>query len=377
MTQQDRNIAVELETVTTNEAFDALGDAWDDLYRRCPTAPYFVSFDWLRSAWECVAQPNGHELRIVVGRLPDRTVLVWPLVIVGDGVARMLGSDQFEYRDVLVEEHPRRRTWMADAWAHIAGMPDVDSVEIFNVRADSALASLFGPGRLPANSEAYHCVTIDCRADGCWDDYIMTLSKPIRRNLRRQPKRLAAQGDVQWRWFTEPGDIEMATEWLFDRKQAWLDADKSPIAAAAAYGGAQHRLFVRRSSCRAAATGNLVFGGVLVDGQIVGVVLAVRDARALYILYMAYDMAFSSFSPGQIALARAVRSAFDAGLEQVDITIGDADWKHTWANSGYALSNYYLACSIRGRIRSRWQASVLRMTMAAALARIGLPGFIV
>ncbi len=87
---------VKFALVTDSEGLNALEADWRTLHAQSEHAPYFVSFDWMSAAWECVASPNGRQLRVVVGRCGNRVVLIWPLIIYQRGHAYMLGSEKFE-----------------------------------------------------------------------------------------------------------------------------------------------------------------------------------------------------------------------------------------------------------------------------------------
>src|SRR5258708_11739889 len=106
--------AIEFTVVTDDDGFRGLEDDWRRLSDAVGPSHFFQTFDWCWYAWQCVASRFGRRLRILVGRVDQRVVMIWPLMIAGPFL-RLLGSDHGEYHDVLMVPEPERSIWLEAA----------------------------------------------------------------------------------------------------------------------------------------------------------------------------------------------------------------------------------------------------------------------
>src|SRR5207245_1268713 len=118
--------------------FRRLEGDWRRLSEVVDPTHFFQSFDWCWYAWQCLSSKLGRRLRIVVGSVNEQTVLILPLMTAGSFL-RVLGSELFEYRDVLVVPGPQRDVWLRaalDAAKHLGGA----ALLLREVRQDGVLA---------------------------------------------------------------------------------------------------------------------------------------------------------------------------------------------------------------------------------------------
>jgi len=102
-------------TIRESDGFQSLREPWNALWADLDNAQLFSSFDWCWNAWRLIAERRGCELRLVSGWLDGHLVLVWPMMI-DSGVLRMLSSETFEYRDIIVKPSGHASRWVEDAW---------------------------------------------------------------------------------------------------------------------------------------------------------------------------------------------------------------------------------------------------------------------
>jgi CelD/BcsL family acetyltransferase involved in cellulose biosynthesis len=70
---------LEVAVIRDPQAFAALEEEWDDLYRRCPRATPFQSWAWLYTWWEYYGE--GYELRLITVRHEGLLVGIIPLML--------------------------------------------------------------------------------------------------------------------------------------------------------------------------------------------------------------------------------------------------------------------------------------------------------
>ncbi|MEV0978219.1 GNAT family N-acetyltransferase [Streptomyces sp. NPDC049915] len=92
------------ELVTDEEAFAALGAAWEQLYRRCAAATPFQSHAWLHSWWLSYGRPG--RLRLLLVHAGGELVAAAPLMLARRPLPTLvpLGGTISDYADVLLDD---------------------------------------------------------------------------------------------------------------------------------------------------------------------------------------------------------------------------------------------------------------------------------
>jgi hypothetical protein len=127
-------------TVTESSGFQSLRQPWNALWESLEHPSLFSSFDWCWNAWTLVGERRGYRLRVVCGWLDGRLVLIWPMIEDG-GVLRMLTSDTFEYRDLLVAGSEHASRWVEEAWSHLRATTRAGTFVFQNLRPPNALGA--------------------------------------------------------------------------------------------------------------------------------------------------------------------------------------------------------------------------------------------
>jgi starch synthase len=87
---------------------------------------------------------------------------------------------------------------------------------------------------------------------------------------------------------------------------------------------------------REAAAGRLAIYLGMIGDQPASVIFTLRAGRILGYWVPRFDPAFERFRPGHLLLRELVASAYaDPGLEEVDLLLGDHEYKRRWSSSSY------------------------------------------
>src|SRR5918997_253014 len=176
--------------VRDTEGFASLREEWDDLYRSCPSATPFSSWEWLYSWWE-VYREDSYTLRLVtlrnesgllVGLLPLMAARRGRLVLLGDSAKAFYWYIMTPYKDVLVREGWEEEVAKAAARA-LEEMGGWHVADLQELMPHSAAWHIFrewhGPkSRVPITD--YVLV----RANS-WEELLASLSKKARKTARR------------------------------------------------------------------------------------------------------------------------------------------------------------------------------------------------
>jgi CelD/BcsL family acetyltransferase involved in cellulose biosynthesis len=291
---------------------------WQDLAKNSPTATPFQSWEW-QNTWlsfyrrtkkpHLVAIYEGSDL---VGLMPlTRTGGPWRTI-------RAMGSGPSDYL------HPLARLgYEASVAAVVADqlreLAKVDLIDLHQVRETQPLVEHFNP-KMPI--EQATCLLLDLPPT--YDEYLATLSKSLRYDVRRLEKSLFKEGKAVVEQVTE-GQIGTGLDILFEQhKLRWRKRGLPGafIGRAQAFHHAWGRLAIRE--------GWLWLSILKLEGEPIGAIYAMRMGNTCYFYQAGFDPSKGSISPGTLLVAATIRRAIEEGLEQFDFMRGDEPYKRRW-----------------------------------------------
>jgi hypothetical protein len=349
--------------------FDAIDPAtWDALAARNPWATPFSSWAFHRAWWDGYGD-NAHEetLALVPAAGPDDAapVALAPLMhrhevepddvelrtsirhhegpeltpVSPDAKAVFFGASYHsDYATLLCA--PEDLQAAADALADYCGSvgdPEHphpwDAVDLRRLRnADptvTALATAFGSREMvrgwTVNVEQEEVCPVATLPEGSGiDDYLGTLGKKERHEIRRKVRRAEAVGEVELTDSAEPlADLD-----------AFIDLHQKRWGALGLFpdtpGGAHSRVFIRRLFELFPVDGPLRLAFLAVGGRRIAAGLTLETADSIYYYNAGVDPDARDLSPGVLMVERYVRRALAAGKRRLDFLRGDEGYKYEW-----------------------------------------------
>ena len=336
-------------TIVESDGFRSLRDPWNALWARLDRPQLFSTFDWCWNAWRLIAERRGHELRIVCGRLDGELVLIWPLMQ-DSGVLRMLSSETFEYRDVIVQPSEHAPRWVEDAWSHALETTQATAFLFQNLRLPSVLAAKLAkmPHAQQIGGGWSSLIRLDRFAD--WDAYANRLPKSLVSDQRRQWKRVReAIPELSFRIVDNADEIEPVIDWISRHKEAWGEARGKR-----GWFNAEDLQVMLKSVAKSA----------LEDGRLVLATLSDGDKTLSagwgyvcggeFLFYaFAYDRAYATYSPSRLFLESLLRYCFRDGIRTFDFLPGDQPYKRLWATDYVQQASYIGTLNWRGELLLR------------------------
>ncbi len=354
--------------VARHVAFDAIPrQAWDRLLAATAAATPFSRWTFHRAWWDAygstahdqylvVAAPEDAEIRAIVplmhrhevepDDMPTATVVREhsPICqpVPGEASAVMFGASYHaDYSTILASEQDlgpaavATAGTLADAHAQNDGDQPWDVVDLRRLRAvDPALAALeaafaatgSGEGWSVAREQEDVCPVVTVRGD-TWDEYLATLDKKARHEIRRKLRRAAAVGELSIE--ISPPTVEAIDEFIRLHEMRFGERGLFP----ANEGGARSRLFVHRLAEleRAEADGGVLHVALVRCGQrLVFAALAFDDGRTSYLYNAGMDPSASEVSPGVTGAALYFQNRIEAGRRRFDFLRGSEPYKYEW-----------------------------------------------
>jgi CelD/BcsL family acetyltransferase involved in cellulose biosynthesis len=333
-----------ISIVEDARAFATLEQEWSDLYHDSPLVTPFQSWAWLYSWWQSYGK--RYELRLIMVRNGEGLLVgIFPLMLERRrGFRRLLfvGTGASDYLDVLA-----RKGWeaeVAEAGARALGQIGAWQVaDLHQLRPASAAWGIFerwdGPKvRVWQDS----CPMIDVKP---WDELTGSLSKNLRKTVRRAISRVEADG-VRRR-VAQPSDAERAARRLVAlHRETWQGRVISP--------GHLTKRFESHIVAAARRMTALGLGGISEfwrDGEVVISYLWVseEDFFATYIAG-ASQKALQEYQWSSLYIWDAVLNALDRSCSTVDLLRGEEPYKLRWASKVVATHR-----AILGRSRGPWR----------------------
>jgi CelD/BcsL family acetyltransferase involved in cellulose biosynthesis len=159
---------------------------------------------------------------------------------------------------------------------------------------------------------------------GTIDDFLATLAKKERHEIRRKVRRAEAAGEIAFVESTDPlADVER----FIDIHQArWGDEGLFPPTS----GGAQSRVFFQRLFELFGADGPLRLSFLSVGDRCIGASVHFETDDSILYYNAGIDPDARTLSPGVLMVERLVRRALETGKRRLDFLRGDEPYKYEW-----------------------------------------------
>lgn len=154
-----------------------------------------------------------------------------------------------------------------------------------------------------------------------WDEYLASLSKKNRHELRRKLRRLGAAGELELQTYTAPEDVEAHLP-VFLRFMVESRSDK------ATFMSEQMGRFFHRMAQAMAQEGFLRLYELELDTKPVASILCFHQAGSLYLYNSGYDPEYAPLSVGLASKALCLHDAIESGCRRVDFLRGHEPYKY-------------------------------------------------
>jgi CelD/BcsL family acetyltransferase involved in cellulose biosynthesis len=359
LTRDERDVPmpdrqIQLEFVQDNDALLGLREDWQLLWQATVRDFYVLSFPVVWRAWTQVFEPAGCELRVVVGRSGGRVVLIWPLYIRGKKAyglwreARWLGRDPIDYGEVLVEPAAENEAWIEAALQYIVSNIGADFLLLESVRGDARVYPVL---EREANWGEIDGTAPFLELENISEGAVLEkhMPKRFRGSMNRRARRLAEVGEVKFDFARQPDRdrLEETVQWMNDRKWEWID-ERGVVHPHGLED--EHASSLVDTVQDGAASGNVLVARLTLDGKLLAASVSFLSNNRLYYDFGSFDLRWAKYSPGSLLLRETIRWAVDNGVEVFDFAPGADHYKTKWSDGEVTVSDYLVACTLRGRL---------------------------
>lgn len=326
-----------MDYAVIEESFESLISCWADSNHRLMWNPVFVLPAWLKVWWQ-EFNPEAEPYLVTIRR-EGEIIGIAPLLI-KEGRASIIGSaDVCDYLDFVVadgKEEEFFNTLLDDL-----GEKGVKHLDLGSLRPDSTvLTSLVGI----AVKRGYEVlcqpedVSLEIDLPASWEEYLATLSKKQRHEVRRKLRRLWETGKVEYRCSNSNHLNE-------DFMDTFLKLFALSRQEKAGFMTARRESFFRSLAKAMAEIGLLRFGILEIDKQPVAMTMGFDYGDTIYLYNSAYDPQFNSLSVGVLCKTLCIQESIKAGKKRFDLLKGNEIYKYHLGGREVPLSR----CQITAR----------------------------
>jgi CelD/BcsL family acetyltransferase involved in cellulose biosynthesis len=317
------------------EIFEQLRSEWNVLLRNSAADTPFLTYEWQKTWSDCLCSCEG-ELHLLTVRDGGALLGIAPLFVLSepdkDGNAkrllRLIGSvDASDYLDLIAMRGREREVFSAmldalersDTW---------DAIDLWNVPEESPTRSLL-PELITARGwsllDEQQVVCPIIQLPSMFNDYVQSLDKKERHELRRKIRRAEATEGVTWYAITgndQAHDLDEAAE-SFIALMMKSRSDKSDFMTD------EMRRFFHQMIHATHAGGFLHLAFLEVDGVKAATYLSFDYNHKRLVFNSGLETeGFQSLSAGIVLVARIIDEAIQRGYTEFDFLRGDEKYKY-------------------------------------------------
>lgn len=351
-----REVRLEVELLTSAEAFHSLAREWDQLLCESASRNIFLTWEWISTWWELFGAnlqawillardvPSGRLTGVapfVLRRHPFRGGPYRELSFFGNIVGAADHLDVLSrvgHEDVVAAAFVDflKKHWHQWDVVRLDGMAP-ESLLVALLRQQSTRATMDRKSvcpflRLPARRE----------------EFLAMLDRGVRANLRRRAKRLHedTHGAVEYQRVSSADELPAALESLFRLHQE-LRAERGEQ-------GAFHdpavRDFHQRLSERFLRGDRLRLYLLKAKGRAIAAAYCFRYDDTVSFYQTGYDRGWARYGPGKAIIAHAICSAIEEGAHEFDFLRGAELYKTQWTDTARRDVRLRLATTRQGSV---------------------------
>ncbi|HLS85816.1 MAG TPA: GNAT family N-acetyltransferase [Burkholderiales bacterium] len=325
--------ALEVATLTTEEAFVALAVDWNRVHGECGTASIFNSWFWQYTWWQVYG--GGRPLRILVASEGDTLVGILPLhlrTVQALGrtvrVLQFIGTGGDTHPDDLgAILLPRCKEAAAEALAEavlslsgwdVLALGDMDPRSPFPEALERAAARR-GLAREKGVSQRIPYVTLP----SSWNAFLASLDAKRRARFRKFPRRLAEAFPARFFVWDDAARLDEAVDRLAHlHRKRW-----SEYGVSTSFATAEYVEFHRRVIKGCFPRGWLRLYCLEIAGEVAAMLYCYRFRNGIYAMQTGFDPGYAQYAAGTVLLGRAIEHAIGEGNRVYDFLRGRHRYK--------------------------------------------------
>ena len=318
---------MKFELCTNDLSFEKLKTEWNDLLHQSASDNVFLSWEWQSTWW----QHFGNDRLCLItfrdenGKLVGLAPLYWENVSDGTRSLSQIGCEVSDYLDIIAAQGREVDVYAAllDA-LQSRELAEWSVVNLCNLPAASPTNTLL---KTMAEDRGYktdwrkQVVSPVLELPATWDEYLETLDKKQRHELRRKIRRIEP-AITRWYSIDSVDALDLA---IAD----FIELHKKSRPDKIEFMNAAMQKFFRDIAGRLLETKCLQLSFLEIDGVRAAAIMNFIYKDQVLVYNSGYDPEkFGQFSPGVILFVRTIQDAIEAKRRVLDFLRGDEEYKY-------------------------------------------------
>lgn len=304
----------------TQESFDSLAACWAEPNHGLRWNSPFVLPAWLKVWW----QELGPEAEPYLGavRQDGKIIGIAPLLLKEREAAIIGSTDVCDYLDFIVA--PGREPDFFSTLLDDLRQKGVNHLDLGPLRPDSTvLTSLVGLAKERGYEVICHQeeVSVELDLPATFDEYLATLTKKQRHEVRRKLRRLEQADRVDYR-------CREASPPVGDAMDAFLKLFSLSREEKAGFMTARMESFFRALAGAMAEIGLLKFGILELAELPAAMIMCFDFNDCVYLYNSGYDLQYNSLSVGLLSKVLGIKESIEKGKKRFDLLKGSEAYKY-------------------------------------------------
>lgn len=319
------------------ESFDSLTSYWTDTDNNLRWGSVFVLPEWLRVWWEELG--TGGELYLNSYRLEDKVIGIAPLQIKNDTASFIGSADVCDYIDFITA--PDREEDFFNILIDDLLQIGIKRLDLRPVRPDSTVLNSLArivEKRGYSFSKSQEDVSVEMGLPSTWDEYLSSLDKKQRHEVRRKLRRLYQAGKVNYRCTGVKEEVSNLMNTFFElfslsrgEKGTFMTEQMEGFFRALIEAMAEIKL--------------LRFGIIELENVPTAMTLGFDYNNSHYLYNSAYDPQFDSLSAGLASKMLCIKESIEQGKNIFDFLKGEETYKYQLGGTEIPIYNCQLTIS--------------------------------
>lgn len=315
-----------LQVYTDASVFSGLRSEWHGLLTDSASDTLFLTWEWQSTWWE---QLGEGDLFVLAAWEGNRLVGIAPFYRTGESGERTLSLvgcvDVSDYLDMIVRRGHEKEVYDLFLAALADHAAEWDVLCLCNIPAASPTLTHFTTGagaRGWLAEDTYEDVCPVISLPATWDDYLATLNKHQRHEVRRKLRKISEEAQFSYRIFMSGPDLAGAVDHFFALHRL-SHTDKARFMDERMEG------FFRAMTATLGEAGWTELSLLTIDDMPAAAMLNFRYGDRLLVYNSGYDPAYRpNLSSGIVLLSLCIQGAVGRGLRYFDFLQGDEEYKY-------------------------------------------------
>jgi CelD/BcsL family acetyltransferase involved in cellulose biosynthesis len=315
---------MKVERIRDSKSLEGLKDSWNELLFSSEQNCIFLTHEWISSWWKCFSEDNSLEILLFKDEEGNFSGIA-PFLI-KNKILRFIASQEVsDYCDVFTHKEKREEFYENLLNYLKTNYTDVEGIELMNLKASSPTLS-FMPRLAPEHgySSSFNETEVAplLELPSSYEDYMVSLSKKNRHELRRKLKRIESLEGVKITKITD-------TKGLQSSLVTFINIHKEGSPAKEKFWRKKRMSdFFQEIASRFSLQKWIELNLLSYEDRIMAALLNFSYSDQVLFYNVAFNKDFARYSPGLFLFNHCIKQAISEGKKKADFLRGREKYKY-------------------------------------------------